>query len=206
MPRISGDSLAAHVEHQKRAVFDAAIRLFVERGYATVSMGDIATEVGLARNSLYRYFPDKASILLSWYHAEIPIQVARSTEILTGDGTVADRLVAWANAQINYALQPRHALFESLAQATASLSADARAEFMDGHARLVAPFRAALVEAGLDDDRLDATMDLLWAMVMTQTQREARGKERAPGRAVLASLLAAVCTDDFRGTAGLGRA
>ena len=196
MPRISGDSLAAHVEHQKRAVFDAAIRLFVERGYATVSMGDIATEVGLARNSLYRYFPDKASILLSWYHAEIPIQVARSTEILTGDGTVAERLVAWANAQIDYALQPQHALFESLAQATASLSADARAEFMDGHARLVGPFRAALAEGGLTGNRLDATMDLLWATVMTQTQREARGEDRASGRAVVARLIASVCPDD----------
>ena len=206
MPRISGDSLAAHVERQKRAVFNAAIRLFVERGYATVSMGDIAAEVGLARNSLYRYFPDKTSILLSWYHDEIPVQTARSTEILSGEGTAADRLVAWANAQIDYALQPKHALFESLAQATASLSADARAEFMDGHARLIAPFRAALAEAGLDDDQLDATMDLLWAMVMTQTQREARGKERAPGRAVLANLFAAVCTDDSQGRASISRA
>ena len=200
MPRISGDSLAAHVEHQKRAVFDAAIRLFVERGYATVSMGDIAAEVGLARNSLYRYFPDKTSILLSWYHDEIPIQTTRSTEILTGEGPVADRLVAWANAQIDYALQPEHALFESLAQASASLSPEARAEFMDGHAQLVAPFRAALAESGIAGDRLDATMDLLWATVMTQTQREARGKDRAPGRAVLARLIASVCTVDAETT------
>ncbi len=177
-------------------MFDAAIRLFVERGYASVSLSDIAAEVGLARNSLYRYFPDKASILLRWYHAEIPIQAARSTEILAADGSVADRLVAWADAQIDYALEPEHALFESLAQASASLSPEARAEFKDGHAQLVAPFRRALAECGLEDDRLDATMDLLWSAVMTETQREARGDDAEAGRAVLAGLIRSVCCDD----------
>lgn len=206
MPRITGDSLAAHVEQQERAVFDAAIRLFVARGYSSVSMGDIAAEVGLARNSLYRYFPDKASILLRWYRAEIPTQATRSAEILTGDGPVADRLVRWANAQIDYALEPEHALFESLAQASASLTPEARAELMDGHARLVAPFRAALAECGVGGDRLDATMDLLWAAVMTQTQRESRGEDRVAGRAVLATLLGSVCVDDSPGGAGMGHA
>ena len=45
-----------------------------------MSMGEIAAEVGLARNSLYRYFPDKAHILLEWFRDELPRQAARSAE------------------------------------------------------------------------------------------------------------------------------
>lgn len=193
MPRISGESLDAHVAQQERAVFDAAIRLFVERGYASVSIGDIAAAVGLARNSLYRYFPDKAAILLRWFHAEVPIQAARSAEILNGAGPLTDRLACWADTQIDYALEDEHALFESLAQASASLPAEARAELMASHEQLVAPLRAALAECGLEAGRLDATIDLLWSAVMTQTQREARGEARSPGRAVLAAFCASVC-------------
>jgi hypothetical protein len=50
-----------------------------------------------------------------------------------------------------------------------------------------------LAECGLDSDRSAATIDLLWSAVMTQTQREARGTDRAAGRAVLASFCASVC-------------
>lgn len=195
MPRISAESIAAHTARQERAVFDAALRLFVERGYAAVSVGDIAAEVGLARSSLYRYFPDKASILFRWFHAEVPIQAARSSEILTGPGPLTDRLVRWADAQIDYALEPEHALFESLAQAAVSLPPDERAEITDSHGQLLAPLRAALAECGLDTDRLDATTDLVWATVMAEAQREARGEDRAAGRAVLAALIASVCPD-----------
>ena len=77
MPRITAGSVAEHVAQQERAVFDAAIALFTERGYSAVTLGDIAKEVGLARNSLYRYFPTKASILLRWYAEESTMQRKR---------------------------------------------------------------------------------------------------------------------------------
>src|SRR5690606_10118161 len=75
VPRISAESVAAHVARQEAAVLDAAVRLFSERGYSEVTIGDIAAEVGLARNSLYRYFPDKDHILLAWFRRELPGQV-----------------------------------------------------------------------------------------------------------------------------------
>lgn len=62
---------ARQLARQEQAVFDAAIALFTDRGYGAVTLADIAAEVGLARNSLYRYFPDKAAILLRWYRTEL---------------------------------------------------------------------------------------------------------------------------------------
>ena len=199
MPRISGDSLAEHVEHQERAVFDAAIRLFVERGYASVSLSDIAAEVGLARNSLYRYFPDKASILLRRYHAEIPIQAARSTEILAADGPVSDRLVRLGRRADR--LRPRaraHAVRVVGAGLGVAVARRARRVHRTGTRSSWRRSASALAECGIDGERLDATMDLLWSAVMTETQREARGDDAGAGRAVLAELIRSVCRDDRR--------
>lgn len=41
----------------------AALRLFAERGYAAVSMRQIAAEVGVQAGALYNYTPDKQSLL-----------------------------------------------------------------------------------------------------------------------------------------------
>ena len=77
MPQIKAASVAEHVAEQEQAVFTRAIRLFLERGYENVTLGDIGVGIGLARNSLYRYFPDKAHILLRWFQSELPRQVTR---------------------------------------------------------------------------------------------------------------------------------
>src|SRR6478736_2506991 len=99
MPRIAADSVQEHVARQEAAVIEAAIRLFNERGVRDVTLGDIAKEVGLARNSLYRYFPDKAHILAAWFRTTIAPLVAESNEIANEDAPVADRLERWVDAQ-----------------------------------------------------------------------------------------------------------
>ena len=59
MPKITGDSIAEHVAAQETAVIGATVALFAERGAVNVTMADIAGEVGLARTSVYRFFPTK---------------------------------------------------------------------------------------------------------------------------------------------------
>jgi AcrR family transcriptional regulator len=100
VPRISAASVPEHVAQQRAAVFEAAMELFVTEGYGQVSMGDIASKVGLARNSLYRYFPDKAHILLEWFRDELPRQAAHSAEILGADGPPTERISRWAVAEL----------------------------------------------------------------------------------------------------------
>lgn len=55
-------------ERTRRAVqaeiVAAAMRLFLERGFEATSMDQIATEVGMSRRSLFRYFGTKEDIVL----------------------------------------------------------------------------------------------------------------------------------------------
>ncbi len=48
-----------------RALGDAALRLFLERGLDPVTIDDITQEAGVAKGSFYRYFDDKAALLES---------------------------------------------------------------------------------------------------------------------------------------------
>ena len=175
MPRIQADSVAEHVAQQEAAVFDAALRLFVERGYAGVTLADVAAEVGLARSSLYRYFPDKAHILLRWFRAELPAQVERAAAILGGDGPPRARIEAWVDDQLDYALRPEHQLVVALSEAIGDLDPDERAELADSHRQVLAPLDAALAEAGLAEvDERSAVADLIGGLVIAAGQREAR--------------------------------
>jgi AcrR family transcriptional regulator len=53
-------------ERARRAVLkeitDAANRLFIEHGYETTTIDDIARAVGMSRRSVFRYFPTKEDI------------------------------------------------------------------------------------------------------------------------------------------------
>lgn len=185
MPRITADSVAEHVAQQEQAVFDAAIALFTERGYAAVTLADIAGAVGLARNSLYRYFPTKAAILLRWYAEELPAQVQHSEAVLAGDDPAAVRIHRWALAQLDYAHQPEHRLLVALGEAAAGLAPQERAQLAAGHDALLAPLRAAVADAAIDRTEQAAVTDQIWGAVLVQSRRELESGVDLAGRAVL---------------------
>ncbi len=161
-------------------MFDAAIGLFTTHGYSAVTLADIAAEVGLARNSLYRYFPDKAAILLRWYRTELPAQAASLLRPLAGDDAASERLLRWAEAQIDYARRPEHALIAAMAEAAPDLDADARAELAESHHRLLAPVTDALAATGLAGADLDAATEPCGAWSSPRPAAKLRGETTPP--------------------------
>src|SRR5690606_39369464 len=92
MPKIEADTIAEHVARRETAVVEAAARLFAEHGVPNVTLGQIATEVGIARNSIYRYFPDKAHIVAAWFRADLEPLLEACAEIAARDEPAAQRL------------------------------------------------------------------------------------------------------------------
>lgn len=174
MPRIRAGSVAEHVAQQEAAVFTAAIGLFLERGFAEVTLGDVAAEVGLARSSLYRYFPDKAHILLRWFRQELPQQVEAAERALGGEGAPIERLQRWADTQLEYARRPEHALLAALPEILHKVDDAARLELAGSHHRLAEPLAATLAEAGLRGAALSSAIDVLMGVVVVVAGIEAR--------------------------------
>ncbi|MGH9748065.1 MAG: TetR/AcrR family transcriptional regulator [Candidatus Acidiferrales bacterium] len=54
-------------EQTRRAIFDAALKLFRERGFDATTMRDIAASAGLALGAAYYYFPSKEAIIQAYY-------------------------------------------------------------------------------------------------------------------------------------------
>jgi AcrR family transcriptional regulator len=54
-------------EHARRSVLEAADDLLVERGFAALTVEGIAARAGVAKQTIYRWWPSKTAILLEAY-------------------------------------------------------------------------------------------------------------------------------------------
>jgi len=176
MPKIAAESIHEHVAHQEAAVIDAAIRLFNEHGVRNVSLADIAAEVGLARNSLYRYFPDTAHILAAWFRITITPLVEQSNAI-AADGSLAEsRLTRWVEAQLDYLTDPDHAAMLLASNEMTSLPDDVRADLGAGHRELYGSLTRILRDSF--EDRTDRSPEVV-TMLVAALVRSAAEQVRA---------------------------
>jgi AcrR family transcriptional regulator len=147
VPRITGPDIATHVARQRDAVVASAVRLFAARGYDAVTLGDIAADVGLARTSLYRYFPDKDHILLAWLRREIDALAEQSVAIAAGDAPAPTRLKEWLHLQLSYVREPEHELFSQIASSLGTLSPVVQQAIGETHRELYATVESIVADA-----------------------------------------------------------
>ena len=184
MPRITGPDIATHVARQEEAVVRAAVELFAERGFAAVTLTDIAAAVGLKRTSLYRYFPDKDHILLAWLRTEIDGLVERSSAIAASDTPPGQRLVDWLHLQLDYVEEPEHQLFASIAASIGTLSPEVREAVIADHRRLYATVDGIVADAlasspGGDERDAAVVATLVLGLFRAASDAITRGGERA---------------------------
>jgi len=116
MPRIDAASIEEHVRAQTARILDAATGLFQERGYRKTDMDDIAQAVGLARNSLYRYYRNKDFILLACVERDMGAFVDRMRGLASEYPDPVERIGAWLDMQMDMATSPAHATMEFMAE------------------------------------------------------------------------------------------
>ncbi|MDH3713969.1 MAG: TetR/AcrR family transcriptional regulator [Gammaproteobacteria bacterium] len=93
-------------------IFDAALQLFVSRGYRNTTVEQIANEIGLTKGAVYFYFRTKEAIMLRLLEQAEEIVVERMIEDSAAAGNSArDKLVAFVHGQARLALvHPLHIL------------------------------------------------------------------------------------------------
>jgi TetR/AcrR family transcriptional regulator, cholesterol catabolism regulator len=67
-------------EERRQQIVDAAAELFDKVGYSSTSMEDIAAVVGVAKPTLYHYFPGKDAVLLEIHEAFIDLLTRQHAE------------------------------------------------------------------------------------------------------------------------------
>lgn len=114
MPRIKAASLDAHHELVWGDIIGALHALLNERDYDTITLGHVAERAGLARNSLYRYAPDKTALMRAVAERVSAPTVTRIATIAAGSepatarvrNIVAAILPAFSDSTIRLMLQP----------------------------------------------------------------------------------------------------
>lgn len=79
MPRVS----EAHKEKRRQDILDAALEVFIGKGYQLATMDDISSRCGLSVGAIYRYFRNKGDIMLTLVEERLgrtPELFARLTE------------------------------------------------------------------------------------------------------------------------------
>ena len=107
MPRIAGSigaQTAAKISH-------TALGLFAARGYAAVSMREIADQVGVQAAALYNHFPTKQHILFSLLEGHMKALIAAWVEESRILSTPLEALEGFIRFHIRYHLARREQVF-----------------------------------------------------------------------------------------------
>ncbi|MFD0714673.1 TetR/AcrR family transcriptional regulator [Paenibacillus sp. GCM10027626] len=87
----------------KQKIMDSAMRFFAEKGYMSTSMQDIANDCGVAKGSLYKYFPSKEELLIEVYYSGVQ-EMYDKAEMINADKTQPprDRFIRGTSLQLQY--------------------------------------------------------------------------------------------------------
>lgn len=137
MPRIEAATVVEHHARQRERILDSAAALFTGRGIQGASMADIAQHAGLRRSSLYRYFESRDELVVALFQRDQVEYLERSNRILARHSPPLTRLLAWADFQLTYVVDPAHAIGNRLMHEAGALSPSATATIREGHRQLL---------------------------------------------------------------------
>ena len=81
---------------KRRAILDAAIRVFARQGFHSCRVSDIADEAGVAYGLVYHYFKSKDQVLNELFVERWSLLLTAIDEVDSGSGTPAEKLDAVA--------------------------------------------------------------------------------------------------------------
>ncbi|MFO7562512.1 MAG: helix-turn-helix domain-containing protein [Enhygromyxa sp.] len=80
---------------KRRAILEVATVMFAEHGYRETNMDELAAKVGVAKGTLYLYFPKKIDLLFACAALEKSTFVPQVLEMLSSDLPAAEKLKRW---------------------------------------------------------------------------------------------------------------
>lgn len=186
VPRIDAPTVAEHAARRRAAIVKAATELLVLSGPQAVTPAAVAGAAGLARSSVYQYFPSTGSLVAIAVEEAFSRALARLVESLATAHTPAERVAAYVDAALDAAIEG-HRPMSSLD--LGSLPPQCRDRVAELHASLLAPLVDALAEAGSDD--ASAVAGLVNAVVVAAAGQVVNGESTAVVRTRVQAFLTA---------------
>ena len=91
----------------RKAIIDAAIRLFTEKGFEQTNMEELARAAGVGKATIYGYFKTKGEIFLAFCEEEVEYAFAALDAKLDAEAPLTEQLVAQMMGQLTFVTQNR---------------------------------------------------------------------------------------------------
>jgi AcrR family transcriptional regulator len=176
VPRLIEATLAEHRAHQRGALLDAAFELLTVGGYAAMTFSALAARTGLARPSVYSYFPSRDDLAVAVCERELPRWLESVQASMDAVPDPVDKVAAYIRSQLELAAAGLHDLANVLGRAP--LGSDARARIRAIHDRFGPKVADVLGDLGVS--RPDEVAALVQGIVNAGLQRINGGDEPAP--------------------------
>jgi len=90
---------------KRRRILGAASRRFLDQGYRKTTVEEVAGDAGVAKGTVYLYFPSKADLLIHAVAEEKRHYVLAMAPVLTAEMPAAERLRTWVRVGLGLAEQ-----------------------------------------------------------------------------------------------------
>jgi AcrR family transcriptional regulator len=156
VPKIRAATVAEHHAQQRLALVRAA-RALLEGGDAeAVTFAAVARSTGLARNSVYKYFPGRPELLAAVVEDAMPRWTDAIRTGMAAAGTPTAKIAAYVSTQLDLVRSGEHRIAQALAGVRDA--AVVRQSAAHVHRELLTPLIGALTELGDDDPRRTALL------------------------------------------------
>lgn len=148
MPKIQAPTVAEHRVMRRRAVLDSAVDLLIAEGPSSLTPAAVAKMTGLARTSVYQYFPTGGALLASAVEQLLLTGLTQLDAALAQAGPDIDaRIAAYVRVALEPALygQNPHRLL------TIELPDESRSRIEELHDRIAQPLREIVADSGAQD-------------------------------------------------------
>jgi AcrR family transcriptional regulator len=171
MPKLWTSTIETHHEAVYAAALDAAAALVADGGLPALTMSAVASRAGIGRATLYKYFPDVATLAAAWHARQVAGHLRELQAAAARPGAAAARLHAVLEAYL------RHAFGHHGAHAAAPMLDHHRAAARDELRGFLAPLIAEAARAG--SVRADVPADELAAYCLAALDAAAAPASRA---------------------------
>lgn len=148
MPRIEAATVAEHNAMRRRQVAEAAVEVLVDKGVAGLHPAAVAARTGLARSTMYQYYPSTEALLGAAVESMLTTARDRALAAVARETTPANRVAAYLRVVCDDARSGHGRLTEIATMPMPDVCRDAVRAL---HEELTEPLREALAEAGVPD-------------------------------------------------------
>jgi len=138
---------------KRQIILDIATRIFAHYGYGKTSLDDIATEAGVAKGTIYYYFPSKEDLFMAVVEIQAEAFVSELHDTIRATKSFEAKLRTLIQLPVRHICQKMPVLIEGMKSIPFS-SRDRFLDFRQKHRKTIMVALQEIIEIGKSEGRI----------------------------------------------------